>query len=401
MSALRPAERVAKTFKQSQTSRRDHEPSGGAKIHFTRLTTEWLREGAKFWMGRQLERKQCAWGTMRARQHSLLYLQRYLDIVGSERPRLAGPDELGFWAQDFRTWLRHQKVVAGAYKGQPLGAAPRRSAMTAVKQPYRFMFQERAAAPRARKQRLDRAHSPAHGAVQLRGQADRPKGTQTGDGPFRCAVEQDCRRLPDPRTPGLSRRLRRSSPAFGSGHTIDCSKLNHQRLKAYRSSLASGTSERETLTRLQTCIATTSAGSNWAKRLENLPDEFDSVSSNPVGFPREQDTDEFWQRYLQQTASSPHAHLCCYTRSSQGPWLPMRLAFAHEHERGPDSGIIGKIYSVNGITLTGHSATESHETGIREGQSCGHGPAESACREGFFGGRGPDPNRFACPSRYP
>lgn len=50
---------------------------------------------------------------------------------------------------------------------------------------------------------------------------------------------------------------------------------------------------------LQTCMGTISPGSNWARRLHGLLGEFDSVPLNPMGFPPEWHTDEFWQPYLQ------------------------------------------------------------------------------------------------------
>ncbi|GAB3570291.1 Abi family protein [Arthrobacter alkaliphilus] len=52
------------------------------------------------------------------------------------------------------------------------------------------------------------------------------------------------------------------------------------------------------LVALQTVLGTISPGSGWASRLRDLLAEFDSVPLNPMGFPPDWHSDEFWQPYL-------------------------------------------------------------------------------------------------------
>ncbi|MCD9145870.1 tyrosine-type recombinase/integrase [Streptomyces albireticuli] len=126
---------------------REHEPDRHQIAYFTHLTMPWLREGAKFWLSRQLEREVYTWTTVRDRRYNLKWFQRYVDAVGCDGPHLVDdPNRLGTWIQDFRQWLRKQKVEQpGPRKGQLLGETPRRAAMTALEQLYRFMFAEGAA----------------------------------------------------------------------------------------------------------------------------------------------------------------------------------------------------------------------------------------------------------------
>lgn len=128
---------------------REHEPLRTENIYFSHLTTPWLREGAKYWLSRQLEREVYTWSTLRSRQHVLVHFQRYLDAIGCQDPQLAPSEELGSWIQEFRGWMGRQVVSWGSRKGNPLGATQRRAAMTALEQLYRFMFQEQSAAARA------------------------------------------------------------------------------------------------------------------------------------------------------------------------------------------------------------------------------------------------------------
>ncbi|WP_156144029.1 hypothetical protein, partial [Sinomonas humi] len=128
---------------------REHEPQRSENIYFSHLTTPWLREAAKWWLSRQLEREKYTWSTLRSRQSVLTHFQRYIDEIGCDDPRLADEEELGDWSEGFRIWLRDRVVSWGPQKGKALGAAQRRAAMTALEQLYRFMYDEHSAARRA------------------------------------------------------------------------------------------------------------------------------------------------------------------------------------------------------------------------------------------------------------
>lgn len=125
---------------------REHEPKRTNITYFQQLTTPWLRQGAKFWLSRQLERDVYTWTTVHDRRYNLQWLQQYVDDVGCDGPHLVDdPAKLGSWIQDLRQWLRHQKCKSGSRKGQPLSETPRRAALTALEQLYQFMFVEGAA----------------------------------------------------------------------------------------------------------------------------------------------------------------------------------------------------------------------------------------------------------------
>lgn len=129
---------------------REHEPRRRNLIYFSHLTTPWLREAAKWWLSRQLERGVYTWSTAFTRQVNLSWFQRYLDAVGCDGPHLADdPRQLGRWVQGFRQWLNQQRCMAGANKGAQLGQIQRRAAMTGLEQLYRFLFEERQEAAEA------------------------------------------------------------------------------------------------------------------------------------------------------------------------------------------------------------------------------------------------------------
>ncbi|TNC25092.1 tyrosine-type recombinase/integrase [Amycolatopsis alkalitolerans] len=126
---------------------REHEPQRNNLIYFSHLTTPWLREAAKWWLSRQLERGVYTWSTALARQHSLVWFQRYLDLTGCDGPHIRDDQHaLGRWVQGFRQWMGKQKAATGPNKGSTLGAVQRRAAMTSPEQLYRFLFQEQEAA---------------------------------------------------------------------------------------------------------------------------------------------------------------------------------------------------------------------------------------------------------------
>jgi integrase len=131
---------------------REHEPLRHAVIHFGHLRTPWLREAAKWWLSRQLEREVYTWSTAHTRHKNLIWFQRYLDVKGCDGPHILDDQrQLGQWVQGFRQWLGRQKTVTGPNKGGTLSATQRRAALTAPEQLYRLLFQEQHAAVRALK----------------------------------------------------------------------------------------------------------------------------------------------------------------------------------------------------------------------------------------------------------
>jgi integrase len=129
---------------------REHEPLRHSIVYFGRFTTEWLREGAKWWLSRQLEREIYTWSTVHARHKDLARFQQYIDLAGCDGPHLTDDRlRLGHWIQGFRSWLRTQPVMSGPTKDCRLGVVKMRAAMTAPEQMYRFLFEEQAAAANA------------------------------------------------------------------------------------------------------------------------------------------------------------------------------------------------------------------------------------------------------------
>ncbi|WP_028266984.1 hypothetical protein [Arthrobacter sp. MA-N2] len=114
---------------------REHEPKRRNLVYFSHLTTPWLQQAAKWWLSRQLEREVYTWSTVQARQHGLVWFQRYLDLEGFDGPHILNDQrKLGTWVQGFRQWLNQQKASTGPNKGNTLGAVHRRAAMTAPEQ---------------------------------------------------------------------------------------------------------------------------------------------------------------------------------------------------------------------------------------------------------------------------
>lgn len=154
---------------------REHEPLRRHLVYFSHLTTPWLQQAAKWWLSRQLEREVYTWSTVQARQHGLVWFQRYLDLKGFDGPHILNDQrKLGNWVQGFRQWLNQQKASTGPNKGNTLGATHRRAAMTAVEQLYRFMFEERHAAAQDLSDRHWLRLGPQHAALFRFG--DKPTG---------------------------------------------------------------------------------------------------------------------------------------------------------------------------------------------------------------------------------
>lgn len=156
---------------------RVHEPRRHNLVYFSHLTTPWLREAAKWWLARQLERQVFVWTTVHTRQHNLVWFQRYLDRAGCDGPLLTDDErQLGQWVQDFRQWLGRQKCAQGPTKGQPLGPTHRRAAMTAPEGLYRFLFEERQSAATDLKDPRWLQLGPQHAALFRFG--DKPSGAK-------------------------------------------------------------------------------------------------------------------------------------------------------------------------------------------------------------------------------
>lgn len=50
-------------------------------MHFTNLTSLWLREGAKYWLSAGLTTERYSWSTIKSRLDALKWLQRVLVLV--------------------------------------------------------------------------------------------------------------------------------------------------------------------------------------------------------------------------------------------------------------------------------------------------------------------------------
>ncbi|GGN46085.1 tyrosine-type recombinase/integrase [Streptomyces fuscichromogenes] len=159
----------------TRISLREHEPRRNNLIYFSHLITPWLREAAKWWLSRQLERGVYTWSTAFTRQVNLCWFQRYLDVVGCDGPHLVDdPRRLGQWVQGFRQWLNQQRCTAGANKGEQLGQIHRRAAMTGLEQLYRFVFEERDEAAEVLAEDRWRRLGPQHAVLFRYG--DKPTG---------------------------------------------------------------------------------------------------------------------------------------------------------------------------------------------------------------------------------
>lgn len=123
---------------------RDHEPHGRSIANFSHLTSDWLREAAKWWLSTCLETGRYSWSTMKTRLDGLKWLQRYLDEAGDAGPPLvADPDELRPFVRGFLAGVRSHKVTSGPRTGQPLAANPRRAILTTIEQFYAWMYDNR------------------------------------------------------------------------------------------------------------------------------------------------------------------------------------------------------------------------------------------------------------------
>jgi integrase len=123
---------------------REHEPMSHHTANFSRLSSDWLREGAKLWLSENLENGRYSWSTIKSRLDALKWLQRHLDTVGDAGPTLTSdPSAFRPFVRGFCEMLRTHTVTTGKNKNQLLGKNPRRNIMTAIEQFYQWMFDHR------------------------------------------------------------------------------------------------------------------------------------------------------------------------------------------------------------------------------------------------------------------
>ena len=128
---------------------RDHEPQGRVVVNFTHLTSPWLREAAKWWLGDTLASGRYTWSSLKSRNDGLKWLQRHIDATADDGPALvADPDDLRRFVRAFLDRLRAYRITAGPSAGQPLAGNPHRQILVATEQFYAYMFDNRAQAAR-------------------------------------------------------------------------------------------------------------------------------------------------------------------------------------------------------------------------------------------------------------
>lgn len=155
---------------------RDHEPLGRSSANFSHLTSDWLREAAKWWLSTCLETERYSWSTMKTRLDGLKWLQRYLDEAGDAGPPLVvDPDELRPFVRGFLAGVRSHRVTSGPRTGQPLAANPRRAILTTIEQFYAWMYDNRTDAATTLREPRWLALGPAHSVLFRAG--DKPRLT--------------------------------------------------------------------------------------------------------------------------------------------------------------------------------------------------------------------------------
>ncbi|HVC99779.1 MAG TPA: tyrosine-type recombinase/integrase [Candidatus Dormibacteraeota bacterium] len=124
---------------------RKHEPLGRHLANFAQLTTQWLREAAKWWLKTELETGQYTYSSVQSRLGYLRRLQRFLDTFPVDGPDLAGPrGNVRDVAAAFAHWLR----TTPTNRDGDLSPNAIRTSMVTVEAFYRFMWQYREAAAR-------------------------------------------------------------------------------------------------------------------------------------------------------------------------------------------------------------------------------------------------------------
>lgn len=128
---------------------RDHEPQGRAVVNFAHLTSPWLREAAKWWLGDTLATGRYTWSSLKSRNDGLKWLQRHITATVDDGPALvADPDDLRSFVRAFLDRLRAYRVQNGQSAGRPLAGNPHRQILVATEQFYTYMFDNRRQAAR-------------------------------------------------------------------------------------------------------------------------------------------------------------------------------------------------------------------------------------------------------------
>lgn len=133
----------------SRVPQRQHEPQGRNVANFSRLTSTWLREAAKWWLSIWLEAERYSWSSLKSRLESMRVLQLHVDERGDCGPTLVvDRNDLGEFTRSLAQGLRTRTVQMGPRKGQPLGNERRRGDLSAIETFYRFMYDNRKEAAR-------------------------------------------------------------------------------------------------------------------------------------------------------------------------------------------------------------------------------------------------------------
>lgn len=120
---------------------REHEPNGGLVANFSHLTTDWLREAAKWWLSVALSTQRYVWSSVKSRLDGLKWFQWYIEQAGCCGPALVtDPGLLRPWLRGFRDSLHEHTVMHGPNKGRRLGTNGLRRPLITVETFYRWMF---------------------------------------------------------------------------------------------------------------------------------------------------------------------------------------------------------------------------------------------------------------------
>ena len=91
---------------------REHEPHGRNASNFSRLTSPWLREGAKLWLSANLSTGTMTWSSVITRLDHLKWLQRHVDQCGDQGPCLTtDPHQLRPFIRSFCAMLLAHRVA--------------------------------------------------------------------------------------------------------------------------------------------------------------------------------------------------------------------------------------------------------------------------------------------------
>ncbi|MFJ8545950.1 tyrosine-type recombinase/integrase [Streptomyces sp. NPDC093586] len=126
---------------------REHEPHGRAVANFSQLTSDWLREAAKWWLSAQLSTERYVWSSVKSRLDHLKWFQWYIDQAGCAVPQLVeSPGQLRPWPRGFVDSLNSHTVMTGPNKGGKLAKNSRRGPLVTIEAFYRWMYDNSAEA---------------------------------------------------------------------------------------------------------------------------------------------------------------------------------------------------------------------------------------------------------------